>query len=557
VKNYKGLIAIIVVLIVTVLIGTIFTGCTAGQQAAVQSAVESVVESAGVTASETDTIETAASGGTFRASIAQPVSLDPAFCVESEGIQVIRQIWDGLFDYDRKTLELKNELCDKWEVSDDGLVYTFSLKKGIKFHDGSPLTAEDFIYSWTRVALAETASPLSYHLAAIKGYDACADGSATILEGVKALDDQTLQVTLAYPYADFITTLGHIVFYPVKKDDIDKWGQDYTKHVNGTGPFKFVEWVDDQHINLVRNDDYYGDKAKLDAVEYKIFADDNTAFTEFKDGNLEFTLIPVGKIKATREDTTFGPYCFTAPLLMINYYGMSMNFPLFADNPKLREAINYAVDRENLCQVLGEGVPTPMTGFIPPGIPGFQENAASYTYDPEKAKQLLVDAGFPNGEGIPILKFGYNTGSGHELFGEAIQADLKEIGINMELEGYEWGTMLEKAMNGELTFFRQGWQADYPTMDNFLYPLFYSQSPDNMAGYNNPEVDKLIIEARSTIDENDRIAKYREVEKMVLADNAFLPIYFYAQRRVTQPYVKGLVLDAMDNYDLSKVYFEK
>ena len=529
-KNYKRLIVIIVVLIVAVLIGTMFAGCKKAE---------------------------AAGGGAFRAYINQPVSLDPPFCYESEGIQVARQIWDGLFDYDRKTLDLVPELCDKWEVSDDGLVYTFSLKKGVKFHDGSPLTAEDFVYSWTRASLAATAAPLGYHLSPVKGYDACADGSATTLEGVKALDAQTLQVTLSYPYADFVTTLGHVVFYPVKKADIDKWGQDYTKHVNGTGPFKFVEWVDDQYINLTRNDDYYGEEAKLDAVEYKIFADENTAFLEFKAGNLEFTQIPIGKIKATQDDPTFGNYCLTAPMLAIGYYGMSMNFPLFADNPKLREAINYAIDRENICEVLGEGVSTPMTGFVPPGIPGFQENAAPYTYDPEKAKQLLAEAGFPNGEGLETLKFGYNTGSGHEKFGEAIQADFKEIGINMELEGYEWGTMLDKAKSGEITFYRLGWSADYPTMDNFLYPNFYSQSYDNYAAYNNPEVDKLLLEARSTIDKDERIAKYREVEKVILADNAFMLIYFYGQRRVIQPYVKGFILDAMESYDLSKVYFEK
>jgi oligopeptide transport system substrate-binding protein len=531
VKISRNIVATIAILIVIVLVGTLLAGCK-GQA-------------------------TAASGGVFRAYIQQPVSLDPPNCYESEGIQVARQIWDGLFDYDSKTLKLVPKLCEKWEVSNDGLVYTFHIKKGVKFHDGSPLTAEDFVYSWTRAVLAENATALGYHLSPIKGYDACANGSATTLEGVKALDDLTLQVTLSYPYADFVTTLGHVVFYPVKKADIEKWGQDYTKHVNGTGPFKFVEWIDDQHINLVRNDDYYGEKAKLDAVEYKIIADDNTAMLEFKAGNLEFTMIPVGKIKSTIEDPKYKDSCFTSPMLGINYYAMNMNFPLFRDNPKLREAMNYAIDRENICKVLYEGVPTPATGLVPPGIPGFQENAAPYTYDPKKASQLLAEAGFPNGEGLPTFKFGFNTGSGHEILGEAIQADLKAIGIEMDIEGYEWGTMLDKAKSGELTFYRYGWSADYPTMDNFLYPLFYSKSADNYAEYNNPEVDKLLDEARATINDEERIAKYREAEKMIINDNAFLLIYFYGLRRVIQPYVKGFELDAMDNYTLNNVYLEK
>jgi len=496
-------------------------------------------------------------GGVFRVFIVQPVSLDPPNCYESEGIQVARQIWDGLFDYDRKTLELVPELCEKWEVSDDGLVYTFYIKKGVKFHDGSPLTAEDFVYSWTRAVLAENATALGYHLEPIKGYGACAEGTSDTLDGVKALDENTLQVTLEYPYADFVKTLGHVVFYPIRKADVEKWGDEYTKHVNGTGPFKFVEWKDDQYIKLVRNDNYYGGKAKLDAVEYKIFADENTAFLEFKAGNLELTQIPLGKIKATTEDPKYKDYCFTSPMLGINYYGMALEFPIFKENPKLREAMNYAIDRENICNVLYEGLPTPMTGFVPPGIPGFQENAAPYTYDVAKAKQLLEEAGFPNGEGLPIFKFGYNTGSGHEIIGEAIQADLKEIGIDMELEGYEWGSLLDKAKSGELTFYRCSWSADYPTMDNFLYPNFQSQSYDNYGGYNNPEVDRMLVEARSIANEDERIAKYREIEKTILNDHVFLLIYFYGLRRVIQPYVKGFELDAMENYDLSKVWLEK
>ncbi len=273
-KLKSKMIAIMAVVLIVALVGSLSIGCKKAE----------------------------AAGGVMRIHINQPVSLDPPNCYESEGIQVARQIFDGLFKYDPDTLEAVPELCEKWEVSDDGLVYTFHIKKNVKFHDGSKLTAQDFVYSWTRAVLAETASYLAYHLAAIKGYQACQDGTSTTLEGVKALDDYTLQVTLEYPYADFVSTLGHVVFYPVKQADIEKWGADYTKHVNGTGPFKFVEWVDDQYINLEKFDDYYGDKAMLDKVEYKIIADENTAFLEFKAGNIDYTQIPQGKIKATEED---------------------------------------------------------------------------------------------------------------------------------------------------------------------------------------------------------------------------------------------------------------
>ncbi|MFO7928186.1 MAG: peptide ABC transporter substrate-binding protein [Candidatus Humimicrobiaceae bacterium] len=476
---------------------------------------------------------------------------------ESEGIQVIRQVWDGLVKYDPETLETQPAIADNWDISDDGLVYTFYLKKGVKFHSGDEVTAEDFIYAWTRAAAQETASYLAYHLAPIVGYDELQDGTADTFEGLKAIDDYTLEVTLKYPYADFINTLGHVVFYPVLESDIEEWGEEYAEHINGTGAFKFVEWVHDQYIVLEKNEDYYGDNAYLDSVRYLIMADENTAFLEFQAGNLEYTSIPVGQVNATQEDPEMGENVIIKPLLAIYYYGMNIDTEPFKDNPELREALSYIIDKENICEIVGEGVPTPATGFVPPGIPGFQENASEVSYNPEKAAELLEEAGYPDGEGLSTLKLGYNTGSSHEIIAEAIQADAAELGVDIEVEGYEWGTMLEKAQSGEINFFRLGWLADYPIMDNFLYPLFHSESADNYANYNNPEVDKLLEEARATLDEEERIAKYREVEKMILNDHAFALIYFYGSRRIIQPYVKGFYLSNMEDYDLSTVWLDK
>ena len=496
-------------------------------------------------------------GGTFRIYINEPVSLDPPNSYESEGIQVIRQVFEGLVKYDTETLETVPAVAEKWDVSDDGLVYTFHLRKGVKFHSGREVVASDFVYSWSRLTLQETASYLAYHAEPIVGYDECQEGKADTLAGVKALDDYTLEVTLKYPYGDFIKTLGHVCFYPVAKEDIEEWGDEYADHVNGNGPFKFVEWKHDQYITLERNDDYWGDKAHLNDVKYVIMADENTAFLEYKAGNLEYTSIPQGKVKATEEDPKLKDCVIKKPLLAIYYYGMNINTEPFKDNLALREALGYVIDKQNICDVVNEGVSVPATGFVPPGIPGFQENASAVTYDPEKAKEKLAEAGYPNGEGLPTLKLGFNIGSGHEMIAEAVQADAKEIGINIEIEGYEWGAMLEKAKSGEINFFRLGWLADYPTMDNFLFPLFYSGSADNYAGYSNPVVDEMLLEARKISDDEERQAKYREVEKTILDDCAFALIYFYGSRRIVQPYVKGFYLSAMEEYDLSKVWLEK
>lgn len=528
-KISRKIITIIAVLVVLVLVGTMFVGCK----------------------------KQAAAGGIMRLRIVEPVSLDPPNCYESEGIQVARQVFEGLIKWDQKTYEPIPNLATKWEISSDGLVYTFHIRKGVKFHSGRELKAQDFVYSWSRVANKDTAAALAYHMTPIKGYDECQAGTATTLSGLKALDDYTLEVTLKDSYADFLTTLGHVAFYPVAKEDIEKWGDKYTENINGTGPFKFVKWEHDQYIELVRNDDYWGEKAKIDGAKYMIIADENTAFLEFKAGNLEYCEIPIGKITVTREDPKYKDGVIIKPMWGLYYYGFTLNAAPFKDNKALREAISYAIDKQNICNVVNEGISTPATGFVPPGIPGFKENASDFNYDVEKAKAKLVEAGYPEGKGLPTLQFGFNTGSGHEMIAEAIQADLKAIGINVEVTGYEWGTMLEKAKKGEITFYRLGWQADYPTMDNFLFPLFYSQSYDNYGGYNNPEVDKLLLEARKTLDEDQRIAKYREVEKIILDECAFANIYWYGTRRIIQNYVKGFSLDNMENYYLNTVSLEK
>jgi len=528
-KINRKLYAAIVVFLVAALLSSVFIGCKKEDK----------------------------SGGIMRLSLHEPVSLDPPNSYESEGIQVIRQVWDGLVDYDPETLEVVPAIAESWDVSDDGLVYTFNLRKGVKFHSGREVVADDFVYSWSRVARAETASYLAYHLDPIVGYDELQAGEGEILDGVKALDDYTLEVTLKYPYGDFVKTLGHVVFYPVAKEDIEEWGDQYAEHINGTGPFKFVEWKHDQYIDLERNDDYYGEKANLEKVRYQIFADENTAFLEFQGGNIEYCAIPQGKVESTSSDPDYKDQVIKIPLLAIYYFAMNVQSEPFKDNLALREAINYAIDRQNIIDVLMEGVPTIATGFVPPGIPGFKKDASKYVYDVEMAKQKLEEAGYPGGEGLPTIQFGINIGSGHEAVAEAMQADLAEVGIDVEIVGMEWGAALDAFKNGQIGFFRLGWIADYPTMDNFLFPLFYSESSDNYSGYSNAEVDQMLLDARKIADDEERFAKYREVEKKILDDSAFVLIYFYGARRIVQPYVKGFVLDGMENYDLSKVWFEK
>ncbi len=527
-KNHKKLYIIFVIFIVVTLIGSAFIGCKKEEKA----------------------------GGAFRVFLYEPISLDPPYSFEQEGIKVIKQVWDGLVKYNPETLEIEPLIAESWDISDDKLTYTFNLKKGVKFHNGRELVAEDFVYSWTRVVLKENAAPLASQLLPIVGFEECQDGRATALKGVKAIDDYTLEVTLKEPFADFINVLYHSVFYPVAKEDIDEFGDSYTENINGTGPFKFVEWKHDQYIQLERNDDYWGDKAYLSEVKFLIYSDENTAFLDFKAENIEYTTIPHGNLQAVEDDPELMDNTIIKPLLFFLYVGLNINSEPFKDNLALREAINLIVDKQNISGIISEGTFSPATGIIAPGIKGFKGENLEYTFDLEKASDKLVEANYPNGEGLPPLKIGIDPNSPFTVVFEAIQADAKTIGINIEIEPMDWDTAVNNFQKGELHFFGLGWLADYPTMDNFIFPLFYSGGTDNFTLYNNSQVDELILEARRTLDENERIEKYQEAEKIILKDAVIIPMFFSSSREVYKSYVKGLVLDSMGNYDLSEVWLE-
>ncbi|MBC7247164.1 MAG: ABC transporter substrate-binding protein [Actinobacteria bacterium] len=500
-------------------------------------------------------------GGTFNyCLISDPVSLDPAQLQESQGIEVGKQIFDGLMDNDPETMELVPAMAESYEVNEDATVFTFKLKKGVKFHNGRECKAEDFVYSWNRVCDPATASEVSYHMSAIKGYkEFNEDKTATSLEGVKALDDYTLEVTLAYPYADFVYHTAHPVFSPIPKEVVEQYGsENFSEHPVGTGPFKFVSWTHEQQIVVEKNADYYGEnKPHLDKVVFKVYQDEETAYQDFKAGSLDDAQIPQGQFEAAAAE--YGDRAIFKPMLGIYYYGFNMNTAPWKDSKALRQAFNYAVDRETLCNVVMEGQRIPATGIVPPGIPGYQAGAMKYTYDPEKAKELLKEAGFPGGQGLPALTLGYNTGVGHDVIAQFIQGNLKDVGVNFGIEGYEWGTYLDLIQGEQITFFRLGWLADYPIMDNFLYPLFHSENAgvDNMSQYKNAEVDKLLLEARRTPDEDARLALYREAEKLILEDAPIIPLMFYKTSRVYSDKVGGYMRTADDITPLDRVYFKK
>jgi len=509
-------------------------------------------------------------GGTFNFYINEPAFIDPVNLQESEGTQVGQAVFDSLVGFDYLTSEIEPAAAATWEATEEAKVWTFNLVEGATFHNGDPVTAADFKYAWERICNPENESEISYHLASVLGYDAMQAGEATELEGVKAIDDYTLEVTLTESFADFEYVVGHPALAPVPQDavengtDVDGTMVAFGEMPIGNGPFMMSEpWAHDQYIKVARNDDYYGTPANIDGVDFRIFADQDTAFLEFQAGNIDMASIPVGQIQSTVEQYGESPDGYTAnageqTLLggeLAIYYLLMNNTNETLKDPNVRAALSLAVNREQIAEKIFEGTRIPATGIVPPGIVGFQEDGFEYSkYDVEAAKAMLAEAGYPDGEGLPKIALEYNTGSGHEDILALVADDFAAIGIETELLGTEWGEYLDKLTEKTYMVGRLGWIADYPIMDNFLYPIFKSDSGDNYAFYNNATVDSMLEEARQETDGDARVETYREIEKIIGSEAAVIPVVFYRHTRVASDRVMDGVLSPNGLMNFEELY---
>jgi len=533
-----------------------------------------VVGVAGCTSAEEEGEDTEAAeekmGGTFNFYISEPAFIDPYNLQESEGTQVGQAVFDSLVAFDYLTSEITPAAAESWETNDDATVWTFHLVEGATFHNGEPVTAADFKYAWERVCNPANESEVSYHLAAVKGYDAMQDGSATELEGVVAVDDLTLEVTLNDSFADFEYVVGHPALAPVLADLVENGVEyngetvDFSEMPVGNGPFMMSEpWAHDQYVKVEKFADYYGEEPYIDGVNFSILADQDTAFIAFQAGDLDFVPIPTGQIQSTVDEYGESPDGYSVnPGTQVSlgaelatYYLLMNNSNEVLSNPQVRAALSLAINREQIVEKVFEGTRIPATGIVPPGIVGFQEDGFQYSkYDPEAAAAMLEEAGYPGGEGLPSITLEYNTGSGHEDILALVKEDLAAIGIESELVGTEWAQYLDKLDQKTYQVGRLGWIADYPIMDNFLYPLFLSDSGDNYAAYNNPEVDTMLEEARRETDPDARVEMYREIETIVGDEAAIIPIVFYRHTRVASDRVNDGVFSPNGLFNFDQVW---
>lgn len=506
-------------------------------------------------ASTNDGTVKASEGGTFKYYISDPVAIDHYNLQESEGTQVGHVLFDSLVEWDWDKGEVKAKAAESWEINDDNTVFTFHLKDA-KFHNGDPVTSESFKRGWQRLVDTTMTTPgeIGYHLAPVVGYDEMAAGEATELTGLTCPDDKTFVVTLKEPMADFLAVCCHPGLAPAPQAAIDD-AANYLLAPIGNGPFMMDgKWESGQYINVKRFDDYYGDKPALDAINFSIQKDPKTAYSELEAGNMDFCQIPTGRFAELTEKYgssvdgyTISPSRQTLAGAEASVYYLAVNLEdETMANKDLRHAIGLAINRQNIVDTLFEGVREPADNVFPPIIDKKGGSWEYAKYDPEAAKKIIDEKGLAG----TTIKLSYNSGGGHEDIMSCIQADLTAVGLNVEQDTKEWAAYLQGLTDGDFQMGRLGWIADYPTLDNFIFPNFYSTADNNYSRYNNPEVDAAIDDARKIVDEDDRKDAYRKINQMIADDMPIIPIMFYAHQHVASDRVNELYYNAQSIADL-------
>lgn len=529
---------------------------------------------------------------TFRYVIsAKPTTFDPAMVSDVPTMQIIQNVYSGLVTFDEKGNVVK-DLAEDIQVSPDGKTYTFKLKDA-KFHDGSKVTAEDFKRSMLRAMNPALESPVAdSYLDDIAGYAkflaARADIEKQVKEnklskeeaekklaaayeelkknpGIEAKDEKTLVVTIDEPKAYFLAKLTYPTAWVVHKSVPDDKPIDASpanvKLMIGTGPFKADSYVEGSKFVMKRFADYYGDKAKVATVEVSIIEKDAAQLASYRSGQLDVSVLPPADYKAIKADANLSKEILEFPTARINYYALNQNKFEPARDVRVRQAFNYAINKEQLNEIVFSGTQFPAYGILPPGIPGaLAEKVQGLKFDPAKAKELLKQAGYGEG-GKPLsLKLTYRAGNEtSQRLAEFIQNQLQtNLGIQVQLEPMEWGKLLEATQRKtELDSFLLGWSADYIDPQDFLTLLLHSKAPYNRYGYSNPEFDEILEKADRMPNGPERYAEYSKAEQMAVTDAAWVPTHFGKALYLVKPYVKGLRYNAMGIMPLNHVSIEK
>jgi oligopeptide transport system substrate-binding protein len=464
-----------------------------------------------------------------------PRSLDPALSTDVPTGRAVGYLFDGLT---RFTPDAKVEpaLASRWDVTPDGLTYTFHLRTGVTFHDGSLFTARNVVSAWHRALDPKTKSGAAQFLFPIKGAKAFNADSAKTISGLTARDDSTLVVTLAEPLAIFVKMLA----MPVAAIVPSNVGGNFGEHPIGTGPWKLVEWKHDDYLLFAKNPSYFDGPPKSDSLRARIIAEPSTAVAEYESGNVDVLQIPAIEASDWMEDESKRPMLMSTPALELVYIGINTTRGPLVD-ARVRQAINYAIDVNRIIERLIGGRGTRAAGVVPPALAGYDSSRKAYPYDPAKAKQLLAEAGHPNGIDIELWT---SVTPIYLRIAETVQAYLNAVGIRTKIIQRESAASRGAARKGQTDMILKDWYADYPDAEDFLYPLLHSANKGaggNVSFYANPAFDSIVTASRHELDEAKRNMLYRSADSLAFRDAPMVFLYFYNELYAVQPWIRRFV----------------
>ncbi|RJP67907.1 MAG: ABC transporter permease subunit [Candidatus Abyssobacteria bacterium SURF_17] len=475
-----------------------------------------------------------------------PTSLDPAMIVDVAGGSVAAKLFNGLVRFDGQ-MNVVSDIASAWKIADDGRTYVLSLRRDVRFHNGRRVTAHDIKYSFERVLSPDSGSRRKWLFEPVLGARNFMEGRADSVAGIRVIDDFTVKITLERPLAVFLGFLAMPNAYIVPQEEVEHWGKDFSDHAVGTGPFVLAEWKHDDLIRLRRNEDYFGERARVESVNYRVLPEEFTRVAEFEAGNLDIIEVPTAEFARLASDPMWRGHMKSRIGLNTYYLGFNCRRPPM-DNPAFRRAVNMAIDRQKIVDVVLQRRARLAAGPIPPELPGHNPELAGYPYEPETARQMLESLG----EARHPLKLFQSADRRALEITEAIQYYLEKAGLDVDIVQLEWTAFKQAVNDGEADLFLLSWYADYPDAENFLFPVFHSSNwgaSGNRSFYQNPAFDALIERAQREPDVDKRLSLYQEAEAMVFHDAPWAFLWHQTDYFLAQPWVEDYEPVALYNAD--------
>jgi len=495
----------------------------------------------------------------------EPQSLDPHIITGVPEDRIMKALFEGLVNTNPETLEIEPGVATRWEMSEDGRTYTFYLNPDARWSNGDPITAEDFRWSWQRALTPELANPYSYMWAPVVNAEAFANGDIDDFSqvGVQKLDEYTLQVELFNPTPYFLQLMDHMNTLPVHRATVEAFGEPTSRlsrwaregNIVSNGPFRLTEWVVNSHLRVEKSDTYWdADKVRLNAI---VFYPTENLITEermFRNGQLHLTAdVPMDKVPVYLRDEP--DLIKIDPYLGTYFYIINTTREPFTD-VRVRRALTKSVDRDLLAETVMEGIVEPAYGIVPPDTRGYHP-PRTFSYNPDRARELLAEAGFACGEGFPAFELLYNTHESHRQIAQAIQQMWqRELGISATLVNQEWQVYLDTQSNMDYDVSRRGWIGSYMDPNVFL-SLFLTDGGNNHTGFADARYDELILRvAPSRLDQDERFAAMQEAETRLLDAMPIIPIYTYQSKQLLHPAVQGRYPNIIDHYNFRYIWLE-